>query len=216
MSLHLAHLIWDSVNGISTCSPLVPVKCGDSARAMSVYPKYFGNTDDIDWVIANANADEWTSETGARNGVAVTSNGIVYLYDIQADATSDELENSPYAKLSLFLSYCCEDCGTTPVTIDGEYNGTYDSLPASTFCYTVTITDAGYVGSDEAPSDYPTAYDLTQIAMTVPDDYLVSDVTFVSYNTSTDDLVVRMCLSAEVTTTGAPLGFPSNWAFAAI
>lgn len=216
MALHLAHLIWDSVNGISTCSPLVPVHCGENARAMSVYPKYFGDTDDIDWVIGNSNADEWNTNTGSRNGVAVTYNGVVYLYDVQADATSDEDENSPYGKLALFMSYCCEDCGSTPVTIDGEYNGTYPALPATQFCYTVTITEAGYVGSDEAPSDYPTAYDLTQVAMTVPDNYLVSDVTFVSYNTGTDTLIVRFCLSTSVSSTGAPLGFPENWSFAAI
>lgn len=211
MALKTAYLIWDSISGKS-CAGRVQMRCGDNARAMSIYPQYFGDTGDVTWIPVNAVGDEWTTKEGAMNGVAVSIGNNMYIYDIQADATSDEDENSPNAKLAQFLSYCCEDCDPNTVNVDGEYNGVTPDLPADTFCYTVTITDANE-GSDES---FPTAYDLGQVEMTVPEDYLASAVTFVSYNTGTNVLIVRFCLTQEVSTTGAPIGFPENWSFAEI
>ena len=218
MSVKTAYKIWGS-DGQLGCGRVATI-CAENVVPASLVPYYVAGTDTVAWNVEIITGDTWSTVTGARNGILVTQPTtlggipIATLYDVQADATSDEDENSPYNKLAVWLGYCCGDCDPNVIAIDGEYNGTYPALAGTSFCYNVTITGV---------TENPTAYALTQIALTIPNDYLASDVKVVSYNAGTDVLVVNFCSYKELTSTGYPLGFPASnaslgttltWAFA--
>lgn len=200
----ILYLLWDSNKGV--CTTRVPMMCDCSnARPASIVPQYFPQgTDDVEWIPYDNVGDEWTTKTGARNGIMVSCGNTAYLFDIHGDASSDEVTNSPYAKLAAWEEACCNGCDAVG-DVNGEYEGDYPALPGTQFCKLVTITGV---------TDYPTAYDINMISLTIPEGFLNSDVQVVSYNAGTDVLVVKLCLSVNVTSTGYPLGFPSTWTFA--
>lgn len=216
MSVKTAYKIWGS-DGQLGCGRVATI-CAENVVPASLVPYYVAGTDTVAWNVEIITGDTWSTVTGARNGILVTQPTtlggipIATLYDVQADATSDEDENSPYNKLAVWLGYCCGDCDPDVIAINGQYNGEYDPLAGTEFCYNVTITGV---------TENPTAYALTQIALMIPNDYLTSDVKVESYTGTT--LVVSFCTSKELTSTGYPLGFPASnaslgttltWAFA--
>jgi hypothetical protein len=209
MALNLGHLIWDSVNNLACDDKKAPIVCDVNARPASLVPRMMEGVSDLQWFLYD-NVSVFPTDTGVRNGVAVTdSEGNIYVWDVQGDASSDEAENSPFAKLASFLELCknCEDCDTAGVgTLNGEYNGTYNALPASSYCYTLTIT---------SQADYPNASDIKNVELQLGN-YLVGEVSVKSYNTGTDTVVYNVCLTLDVTSTGAPMGAPSNYAFASV
>lgn len=208
MALKLGYLIWDSTNGLACDGVKKPVVCDVNARAGSVVPVTFDGVTGLTWDLYD-NVSEWPDNSGARNGVIVNINGTLYLWDVQGDATSDEEANSPYAKLAAFLELCkdCEDCDAEGVSIlAGEYNGVYEPVPATTFCYNVTVTSV---------TDYPTAQDIKEVELNFGN-YLHGQVKVVSYNAGTDTAVYRVCLTKSVDSAGYPVGAPSNYSFAAV
>lgn len=208
MALKLGHLIWDSTNGLACDTTKAPIVCDTNARGASLVPVQFDGPAGLVWEL-NDGITTWPTNTGARNGVAVSIDGTVYVWDVQGDASSDEDENSPFAKLAAFLELCknCEDCDTAGVsTLDGEYNGTYPAVPASSFCYNLTVTGV---------TDYPTAQDIKAVELNLGN-YLAGQVSVVSYNTGTDTAIYRVCLTTSVETNGYPMGAPSGYTFAAV
>lgn len=208
MALNLGYLIWDSANGVACADKKAPIVCDVNARPASISPMLFDGPSGLQWFF-NDNLAEWEDITGERTGIAVTVGDVVYLWDVQGDATSDEAENSPFAKLAAFLELCknCEDCEASGVsTLAGEYEGTYPDLPASSYCYTITVTGV---------TDYPTAQDIKVVEMNLGN-YLVGAVKVQSYNAGSDTAVYRACLTISVGSKGQPMGAPSNYTFAAV
>lgn len=216
MALKIGYQIWNSSTGLD-CGQS-PLTCGSNPFPASLIPTFVSETGRVIWHAEKAVGNEWSTVTGARNGIAVEveTGGIkqLRLYDVKAEATSDEDEDSPYNKLAVWLSSCCEDCDPDVTTIDGEYNGTYHALGATEFCYTVTVGGV---------TENPTAYALDQIAMMIVGIVLKSDINLVSYNEGTNVLVFKMCVNRALTSTGYPIGFPTShpslgttltWAFA--
>lgn len=208
MALNLGFPIWNSDKGIICNDVKAPIVCATNARPAYLEPRYYDGVNETQWVF-NDNVYTWGTETGNRNGIAVDINGVTYVWDVQGDATSDEEENSPYAKLAAFLELCknCEDCDNAGVaTLAGEYEFSYPALPATSFCYNLTVTGV---------TDYPDARAIQIVEMNAGT-YLVGAVKVVSYNASTDVAVYRICLSQAVTSNGSPIGFPSNYSFASV
>lgn len=208
MALKLGYLIWDQVNGLACDVTKNPVVCNVNARPASLVPVTMDGVTGTRWDLWD-DIKEWPSNTGARNGIAVTIDGTVYVWDVFGAATSDEDEDSPYAKLAAFLELCknCEDCDAEGVsTLAGEYEGTYPAVPATKFCYNVTVTGV---------EDYPSAQDIKYVELQFGN-YLAEQVKIVSYNAGTDTAVYRVCLTAQVTANGYNVGAPSNYSFSAI
>jgi len=208
MALKLGYLIWDSTNGIACDVTKKPIVCDTNARGASLVPNIFDGVSGEQWFLHDG-LNEWPSNTGARNGVAVDIDGTTYVWDVQGDASSDEAENSPYAKLAAFLELCkdCEDCDAAGVsTLEGEYEGTYPAVPATSFCYNVTVTRV---------ADYPTAQDIKTVELNFGN-YLNGQVKVVSYNAGSDTAVYRVCLTVSVNSSGYPVGAPSTYSFAAV
>jgi hypothetical protein len=208
MALKLGYLIWDSANGVACADKKAAVVCDVNARPASITPMLFDGVSGLQWYF-NDNLSEWEGVTGERTGIAVEVDGVIYVWDVQGDATSDEAENSPFAKLSTFLELCkdCEDCEAAGVsTLDGEYEGEYPALPASSYCYTITVTGV---------TDYPTAQDIKVVEMNLGN-YLVGAVKVQSYNAGSDTAVYLACLTISVGTKGQPMGAPSTYTFAAV
>jgi|688.fasta_scaffold436041_1 hypothetical protein len=208
MALNLGFPIWNSNNGIICSEQKAPIVCATNARPAYLEPRYYDGVNETQWVL-NDNVYAWGTGTGNRNGIAVDINGVTYVWDVQGDASSDEVENSPFAKLASFLELCkdCEDCDNAGVaTLAGEYEWTYPALPSTSFCYNLTVTSV---------TDYPTARDIQIVEMSAGT-YLVGAVKVVSYNAGTDTAVYRICLSQAVTSSGSPIGFPTNYTFASV
>lgn len=208
MALKLGYLIWDSTNGLACDGTKAPIVCDVNARGASIVPVTFDGVSGLTWQLHD-NQTAWPSNTGARNGVAVTINGTVYIWDVQGDATSDEDENTPFAKLAAFLELCkdCEDCDAAGVsTLEGEYEGDYPAIPGTEFCYNVTVTGV---------TDYPSAQDIKEVELNFGN-YLAGQVKLVSYNAGTDTAVYLVCLTVSVDSAGYPVGAPSNYTFAAV
>jgi len=208
MALNLGFPIWNSNNGIVCNEMKAPITCATNARPAYLKPVYFDGVNETQWSLFD-NVTSWVANQGNRNGIAVDIDGVTYVWDVQGDASSDEVENSPFAKLASFLELCknCEDCDNAGVaTLAGEYEWTYPSLPATTFCYTLAVTGV---------TDYPNARDIQIVEMSAGT-YLVGAVQVVSYNTGTDVATYRICLTQSVTSSGSPIGFPSNYTFTAI
>jgi hypothetical protein len=208
MALNLGFPIWNSNNGIICSEQKAPITCATNARPAYLEPRYYDGVNETQWVL-NDNVYAWGTGTGNRNGIAVDINGVTYVWDVQGDASSDEVENSPFAKLASFLELCknCEDCDNAGVaTLAGEYEWTYPALPSTSFCYNLTVTGV---------TDYPNARDIQIVEMSAGT-YLVGAVKVVSYNTGTDTAVYRICLTQAVTASGSPIGFPTNYAFASV
>jgi len=202
MALKLGFLIW-STDSLA-CDVKQPIRCDLNARPAYLQPEIFDGVNQTQWKLFD-NVTEWGSNTGSRNGVAVDIDGVTYLWDVQGDASSDEEENSPFAKLAAFLELCknCENCDDTGVgTLAGEYEFSYPAVPNPKYCYNVSVT--GVVS-------YPNAQDVQFVEMSAGT-YLVGAVGVVSYNTGSDTAVYRMCLSKPYTA----IGFPSNYSFSAV
>lgn len=203
MALNLGYLMWSNTN--LACDVKKAITCATNARPAYISPRTFDGVNETQWIFYD-NVTAWVTGQGNRNGVAVDIDGTTYLWDVQGDASSDEVENSPNAKLATFLELCkdCENCDDTGVdTLAGEYEFTnYPALPSGTFCYNVTVTGV---------TDYPTARDVQDVEMN-GGTYLIGAVGVLSYNAGTDTAVYRMCLSKAY----AQIGFPSNYSFALV
>ena len=202
MALNLGYLMWSNTN--LACDTKKPITCALNARPAYISPRRYDGVNELQWIF-NDNVTEWVTGQGNRNGIAVDIDDVTYLWDVQGDASSDEVENSPFAKLAAFLELCkdCENCDDAGVaTLAGEYEFTYPAIPSGTFCYNVTVTGV---------TSYPSAQDVQFVEMNAGT-YLVGAVGVVSYNAGTDTAVYRMCLSKAYT----QIGFPSNYSFAAV
>ena len=208
MALKLGYLIWDQVNALACDVTKQPVVCNVNARPASLVPVNIDGVTGVMWQLWD-DIKEWPSNTGARNGIAVTIDGTVYVWDVYGAATSDEDEDSPYAKLSAFLELCkdCEDCDAEGITtLAGEYEGTYPAVPANKFCYNVTVTGV---------TEYPTAQSIKYVELNFGN-YLAEQVKVVSYDAGTDTAVYLVCLTVSVDANGYAVGAPSTYTFAAV
>lgn len=203
MALNLGYLMWSNTN--LACDTKKPITCALNARPAYISPRRYDGVNELQWIF-NDNVTEWVTGQGNRNGIAVDIDDVTYLWDVQGDASSDEEENSPNAKLAAFLELCknCENCDDAGVaTLAGEYEFTnYPAIPSGTFCYNVTVTGV---------TSYPSAQDIQVVEMS-GGTYLIGAVGVVSYNAGSDTAVYRMCLSKAYT----QIGFPSNYSFAAV
>lgn len=202
MALNLGFLIYSTDN--VACDVKQAIVCATNARPAYLEPRMYDGVNEAQWIL-NDNVTEWVTGMGNRNGIAVDINDVTYLWDVQGDASSDEEENSPYAKLAAFLELCknCEDCDNQGVsTLAGEYEFSYPAIPSGEFCYNVTVTEV---------TSYPSASDIQRVEMTAGT-FLVGAVGVVSYNAGSDTAVYRMCLSKVY----SAIGFPSNYSFAAV
>ena len=204
MSLKLGYALWNSNSEIS-CELRAPIVCNVNARAAYILPTKFDGVSEWQWILHDNVSEYPAPSTGARNGIAVDINGVVYLWDVLGVGSSGDPDpNSPWNKLAAFLELCknCDDCTTTGVSVlAGEYEGTFPALPATTFCYELEVS--GY-------TDAPTARDIQIVEMSCGT-YLVGEVKLLSYAAGTATYYV--CLTKLVSANGSPVGFPSNYTF---